>query len=173
MLIVPIGIPACGKSTLAKEYKKRGYKIINPDSIRKEMYGDYFKNTPELWETVGRRLDNCLSDDDGLCFIDATNVKRWERETHIRSAKDRGHKVKAIWIKTEPEIAAYLNEQRDRHVPKGVIYKKYYDLEPPEREEGFDEIETKPFPLTNELCKKIGGTPEGGVCRIKKDIPLD
>lgn len=32
-IIMTIGLPFSGKSTLAKEYSKKGYKIINSDEL--------------------------------------------------------------------------------------------------------------------------------------------
>ena len=38
MVKMLIGLPACGKSTYAKNLE--GFKVLSSDSIREELYGD-------------------------------------------------------------------------------------------------------------------------------------
>lgn len=33
-LVVMVGLPASGKSTVSRDYQRRGYHVVNPDSIR-------------------------------------------------------------------------------------------------------------------------------------------
>ncbi|QQR55771.1 MAG: AAA family ATPase [Candidatus Melainabacteria bacterium] len=39
-LLLLVGIPGSGKTTLAEKLIEKGYHCLNADSIRRELYGD-------------------------------------------------------------------------------------------------------------------------------------
>ncbi|MCR5322637.1 MAG: ATP-binding protein [Lachnospiraceae bacterium] len=47
-LIMLSGLPACGKSTLAKKYREEGYAVVSIDSMRRELFGDINQQSGEL-----------------------------------------------------------------------------------------------------------------------------
>ena len=81
-LILTVGLPRSGKSTWAKEYtKKKGYPIVNKDSVRLALYGKRF--LPEAEEMIHaitkimvKALFNAGHD---TIIIDETNITRKRR----------------------------------------------------------------------------------------------
>ncbi len=85
-----IGLPRSGKSTWAKEAAKlNGCPIVNPDSIRKTIYGQpwHQDGEPMVWaiaETMVRSLFYAGHD---LLILDATNLTDERRKMWYRSSK--------------------------------------------------------------------------------------
>ncbi len=87
-LIMLVGIPASGKSTLTKELDKKGCLIISSDKIREEIYPDLtslFKDSTKLKEINAQVFDYVRTSTlDNLkagksVVIDATNLSRKKR----------------------------------------------------------------------------------------------
>lgn len=75
-------------------------------------------------------------------------------------------------MKTHPRVAEELNKHRDRKVPRNVIYRMFYQMQFPEREEGFDSIEVLTFDIDDEMCRRIGGKPRGEHCVVCEYIKM-
>ena len=46
--IMLCGLPACGKSTLAKKYSGEGYVVVSIDEMRREFFGDINQTSGEI-----------------------------------------------------------------------------------------------------------------------------
>src|SRR5262249_18432645 len=79
-LILLVGIPASGKSTLAARFNARGYRTLCLDAIREELYGDAALQTglKRVIATFYRRLRAKLRDRERI-VVDATSVKYCDR----------------------------------------------------------------------------------------------
>jgi predicted kinase len=140
-----VGIPAAGKSTVRdKEFS--GATIICPD----DMIG-YTKDSPwtpqaakGAWKTADRLLSEAIARGDETIVFDATMVSPKRRGKYIRIAKAAGMVVKAAYCRVDLNIALERNASRDssRQVPEFVVRRMLGDLQPPEKEEGFDDILT-------------------------------
>ena len=77
-LIITVGIPGCGKSTLARQLKALGNVdiVISSDSIRDELTGDpeNQEQNANVFRVLNHRVAEALSQ--GLnVLVDATNLK--------------------------------------------------------------------------------------------------
>ena len=85
-LIIMCGIPASGKSTVAKLFNSN---IVSTDSIREELYGDESiqGNGVEVFRLAYSRIRNYLSLGENVVF-DATNIRKRDRKTVIDIGKE-------------------------------------------------------------------------------------
>lgn len=146
-LFVLIGLPGCGKSTIAKEISNlTDAEVFSSDSIRKELFGseamqysnDYLKEkgftalsdnqkrnicNNAVFAELNNRIRNCLSSGSNAVY-DATNL------THRNDLHSRfpNAEIVLVCIDVALETALVRNQIRDRHVPENVIrdlYQKY------------------------------------------------
>lgn len=131
-VVILVGIPASGKSTIANKLETFGYRRLSADLIRRELYedeneqGDYKK----VFGLLYGRLTNYLALGEHSIVIDNTNIRSKDRQ-HIRAIVSlySGYTTQ-IWLVDIPlEICLERNKNRDRHVPEDVIYKFYTSLQ--------------------------------------------
>ena len=137
-----VGIPASGKSTLAKRLaRSKNALVLSTDSIRTILYGN-----PEIqgnWQDIERVLHNlllkCVSQNKSV-IIDATHTLRAHRKTLLTLSKQINWTC--IYLKTDLNTCHKRNLKRSRTVPKTVIDSMYQNLlrEPPTLTEGFKQI---------------------------------
>ncbi len=123
-LIIMVGYPASGKSTIANEiFKKRNYEIID---------GDTYKTVPKILKGVTEHLKNKKS-----VVIDATNSSKEKRQKYVELAKIYNYDIRCIHMTTSLEESYNRNKTRDvdKQIPKIAysVYTKYYN-EPSENE---------------------------------------
>ncbi len=141
-LLLMMGYPGCGKSTLAKKIsEKYGHKIIGMDVFTKSRC---YKLTR-----------NYLSDKQSV-IIDNTNPSISARENYIKIAKDTSYNIakhiniRLIWLNVSLDMAYHLNKMRTeltgkKSVPM-VAYRSYKkNLQPPDANEDIDTIIELPF----------------------------
>jgi len=138
-LIVCVGFPASGKSTLSKRYLvPAGYAHVNRDTL---------KTQDKCVKAASDALSNGKS-----VVIDNTNPSKETRASYIVLAKKAKVPVRCFLFDIKEELAHHLNYYRERltngeekHVPRiGYnIYKKKF--EPPTMAEGFAEIRSIKF----------------------------
>ena len=151
MLIMMMGVPGSGKSTIALEYaalyRAKGYnvKIISSDGVRAELYGDESiqGDNKQIFSIVESRIFEQLRAD-GIAIYDATNLSSKRRKDFVQRVKAMFPEAKAHCIDVDPSLGTCLerNEQRERHVPRSVICRMYVQKEPPFITEGWDDIKT-------------------------------
>lgn len=141
-LIMMIGLPASGKSTIAKKYaKKENAIIISTDELRQELLGNENsqENNELIFKEAEKRLKENIINDKNVIF-DATNISYKRRIDWLnRFNKFNVYKI-AILIATPYEECLLRNAKRDRKVPEEVIKNMYHNFYVPQYYEGFNKI---------------------------------
>lgn len=145
-LFILIGLPASGKSTLAKDIIIRypGCKLISTDAIRAQLFGDEAIQGPwlQVWNQVQQQFQEAVGQTSPAIY-DATNAQRRRRKEVIDFARETGFSyIIGLWLDKSLELCLERNKQRHRQVPEEVIMKMYRQLSdaPPSCEEGLDKL---------------------------------
>jgi predicted kinase len=120
-IIVLVGYPGSGKTTIANTFDTKRYVIIN---------GDLLKNSKN------KKLKKYIKDNYSVIF-DATNPSIEKRKEYIDFAKSKNIPIRCINLETDITTAMFRNNKRDKVIPKITYYvfrKKYIK---PTIEEGF------------------------------------
>ncbi len=95
MNVVLCGMMGCGKTTVAAELGKAGYKVLDTDGIIVERYGEinkifdnhgeeYFRNIEsEITAEVAKNYENAVISLGGGCVLRAQNVKNLKESGKI------------------------------------------------------------------------------------------
>ncbi|MEH6848101.1 ATP-binding protein [Bacillus thuringiensis] len=138
-----IGIPASGKSSLAKELAEEKNAIIVSSDTTREMF-NFQDGDEEDNKKVFSAMINAAKAylEKGLNVIfDATNISRKKRIAILQQLKYlKDVKKHAYYVNTAYETAVRSAEVRERHVPKGVVKRMFMNLQMPIYEEGWDKI---------------------------------
>jgi predicted kinase len=151
-LVVLIGVPGSGKSTVAAQFQSLGYPVISTDQIRAELFGDAAiqGDWPLIWQQVEQRFRqasqqsqraNRQANQQTLAVYDATNARRRGRREVIRLAHQTGFRlVLGFWLNPPLAICLERNRQRPRFVPEAVIRRMHQQIRssPPRLSEGLD-----------------------------------
>jgi aryl-alcohol dehydrogenase-like predicted oxidoreductase/predicted kinase/histidinol phosphatase-like enzyme len=153
-VVLVMGLPGAGKSTLAVELAAQGYLRLNRD----ETGGTLRDLLPDM--------DRALADGVTRIVLDNTYVSRKSRAEVIRAAAARGFPVRCLWLSTSLEDAqtnaawrlvsrygrlpddAEIKQLRKRDpgaFPPTVQFRYQRELEPPDPSEGFSRIDVVPF----------------------------
>lgn len=134
-LVLMIGVPGSGKSTLSQRLIDKGYRALNADSIREELWGDPTdqKEPDRVFEIFFKRMDEMLAAGDDI-VIDNTNTNPRHREQAISRARAHGYEDIQLWIIDVPlEICLERNRQRQRNVPEDIVAKMHATINGPGR----------------------------------------
>lgn len=160
-LIVLIGPPGCGKSTLARQWQAAApdRHWISTDAIRAELFGDAAVqgDWSAIWQVVCDRLQTAIANAADAVY-DATNADPRQRQRILETARELGFsQIIGWWVQTPLEQCLAWNAQRDRQVPTHVIERmaQQLDRSPPELAEGFDQLEI----IKPEFCYQIPQNP--------------
>lgn len=121
VLYVPVGMPGCGKSTVAASLPSH-VVIVNPDSIREELTGDVTdqsKNS-EVFRLAHDRAGEALTNGQNV-FFDATNLTPKARASLIKIAALTDAMPVAVLFLTPPAECRRRNRERSRIVPEAVM----------------------------------------------------
>ncbi len=153
-VLLLMGLPAAGKSTLARRYVEDGYERLNRD----ERGGTLASLLPELERRLAAGRPRVV--------LDNTFATRKARAPVVEAAWRRGVPVRCLWLDTRAEdaqvnavtrmLARYgrllgpeemkAAARNDPGVfPPGVLFRYERTLEPPHAAEGFSAIERVPF----------------------------
>nr|WP_044500935.1 AAA family ATPase [Nostoc sp. PCC 7107] len=145
-LILLIGLPGSGKSTVAKQLIAEcpQMQLISTDAIRGQLFGDEIIQGPWflVWQEVERQLQQTVAANQSAVF-DATNAQRSHRRELIACTRDLGFtQIVGIWMTTPVWLCLARNKRRDRRVPEEVILRMHRQLRdaPPSVEEGLDDL---------------------------------
>lgn len=122
-LILLVGIPGSGKTTLSKKLSEKGYTTISADAIRQELYGDEAEqgDPKEVFDVFYERMDKILSSGADL-VVDNTNLKAQYRQEITERAKPFGYENPQIWVLDTPlSICLKRNSLRDRKVGDDIV----------------------------------------------------
>ena len=141
--IMMIGLPASGKSTVAKELQKqcKDCVIISSDTLRKELFGDENdqSDNERVFKTFYKRVHQALSEGKSV-ITDATFINFKKRVGILDIAKRFPCKKEACLILKDVADCIRDDKRRERCVEAEVIYKFLKSFGVPFTEEGFDEI---------------------------------
>ena len=153
-IVLVMGLPGAGKSTLTERFVAGGYQRLNRD----ETGGPLRALLPEL-----RRL---LSAEKPRVVLDNTYVTRQSRAGVIQVAVDLGVPIRCVWLTTSVDEAqvnaatrlvarygrlpdeaelAVLRKTDVAAFPPTVLFRYQRELEPPDLSEGFSGIDVTPF----------------------------
>ena len=153
-VVLVMGLPGAGKTTLARRFVADGYQRVNRD----EEGGTLRDLVPEL--------DRALDEGRPRIVLDNTYMSRKSRAEVIRAASERGVPARCIWLSTsvdeaqvnaasrlvsrygrlpDEEELRVLAKARSRAFPPGVQFRCQRELEPPDPSEGFSRIDVVPF----------------------------
>lgn len=140
-LIILVGIPGSGKTTLANKITARGYTCLNADSIRQELWGDAAdQREPEkVFDIFFKQLEDVLAEGKDV-VIDNTNINTKQRKPIIERAAKAGYTDIQLWLLDVPlDVCLERNKKRDRAVPDDIVANMFMTLNRtgrPRREEG-------------------------------------
>lgn len=140
-LIVLVGIPGCGKSSLATVL---GHPVVSSDQIRADLsnVNDQTRNG-EVFDIFHATIGVLLSE--GRTVIaDSTALDRRSRD-QLRSVADVFKAEKHMVYFSNVGVAASRNEERERTVPKDVMQRmldkyEYFKITLPQESPHWDTI---------------------------------
>lgn len=149
-LILLIGLPASGKSSLSRSLAANGHSvIISTDAIRQDLFGDEIVQGPwlQVQAEVERQFRDAVSQirqcHCSEAIYDATNVKRSYRKEAIALARHVGFTfITGVWVDTPLAVCLHRNRQRHRRVPDEVILRMDRQIHdaPPCLAEGLNDL---------------------------------
>jgi predicted kinase len=140
-LVLMIGPPGSGKTTLAKRLLDKGYMSMNADAVRKELWGDEGdqREPDKVFELFYKRLEEAMSDGHDI-VIDNTNINTKHRSPILQRAIKAGYDDIQLWVLDVPlETCLAQNKGRERAVPDEIVVNYFNTLQghgKPRRHEG-------------------------------------
>jgi predicted kinase len=130
--VILIGLPAAGKTTFYRERFARSHDHVSKDLLRNNR-------RPERRQA--QLIEESLSAGRSL-VIDNTNASAAARAPIIQAARARHARVVGYYFPTDAGAALRRNRTREglERVPDVAIFAVRKRLEPPSRDEGFDEL---------------------------------
>lgn len=141
-LIMMVGLPGSGKSTIAQQnYPEAVY--ISSDAIREEMFGNANeqKNPSEVFREMLIRTHEALNDGMDVVY-DATNLEWRKRRALVTEVKKMHYGIVCECVIVLCSITECKRRQlsRDRKVPDHVIDRMARQFHVPYYNEGWDSI---------------------------------
>lgn len=147
--IILMGVPASGKSTLAKELMEmKEYVYVNLDNIHKDNNdGLYGQNGEKELKVAEKQMKEAREKNKNVIF-DAINASYRKRKHWIEQFKAKGYFTKIIFINSSVEDAIARNKMRENNGGHTVADKRikeiYTHIQFPLKHEA-DEIIVKTF----------------------------
>ncbi len=160
-LILMCGVPASGKSTVAKKLSAclDNAPIVSMDDIREMLFGT--RKCQQQGDLVYNLAVNRiirLFDETDIVIFDATNRTAKARKQVIQDIQDCVDCcVYCVFLNTPLDVALDRNINRDEsiQVPPAVIRRMYATLQPPTNEEYFYEKIFEITPETLDIYKDL------------------
>ncbi len=140
-IILLVGVPGSGKTTLAAKIAQKGFTILNADSIRTELYGNAGEqgDPAEVFKLFFERMEKFMEDGTDL-IIDNTNANPMHRKEILDRAKKFEYSDVQLWFMDTPlNVCIARNKNRERVVAEDIVAKMHMTLNRggrPSREEG-------------------------------------
>lgn len=129
-LIVLIGVPGSGKTTLALKIAEKGFHYLNADSIRLELYGNEIEqgDKEEVFSIFFQRLESAMGEGKNI-IIDNTNLNPKQRKPIIDRAEKYEYQDVQLWLLDIPlDVCLERNKSRERVVPEDIIANMFMEL---------------------------------------------
>jgi predicted kinase len=129
-LIILVGLPASGKSTLANKLTKRGFTLCSQDTIRQKLYGDAaVQGDPQVVSDLfDQRYESLLAAGADI-VVDNTNIWPALRKPLLDRARAHGYVDVSLYVVDTPLFVCLLrNFRRTRRVPIRIILELYWEL---------------------------------------------
>lgn len=145
-LIMLVGLPASGKSTLAKKFNPT-FKIFSTDEYRKHKFGDAAKQEEDRGIFFQEFHNHLFAEwKKGTSIIyDATNLsfkrrRAFLRELRMRTPEHIEYTTECHLVVCPYEKCLARNQKRERTVPENVMLHMLKSFQCPSYAEGWDEI---------------------------------
>ncbi|HVH54793.1 MAG TPA: aldo/keto reductase [Vicinamibacterales bacterium] len=153
-IVMIMGLPGAGKSTMAQEYTAGGYVRLNRDVAGGTL------------RSLVPALDRALASGTSRIVLDNTYISRASRAAVIQAAAERRMAVRCVWLSTSvadaqvnavSRLVARYGKLLDagelaahrRHDPAALapatLFRYQRELEPPDVSEGFTRVDVVPF----------------------------
>ena len=144
-LIMLMGIPGSGKSTVAARIAKQEYGyVVSSDQTRKELFGDEsVQGDPAKVFALVHKKIFALLDEEFTVVYDATNInakKRMAFVNAVRAKYEDDVECICVCVLCHPEVAIERDKARSRTVGAKVIEKMVRGFQAPGYNEGWDLI---------------------------------
>lgn len=110
-LVMLVGFPGAGKSTLAKEYENKGYIVHSPDVIRNELNLHSLDDTQKVFDILHERILVDMMDKKDIVY-DSTNLTVRRRKKFLKLIKDFDYDKICCIVDTPLSICKYRNNKR-------------------------------------------------------------
>jgi aryl-alcohol dehydrogenase-like predicted oxidoreductase/predicted kinase len=153
-IMLVMGLPAAGKSTVAKALAEQSYHRLNRDEAGGTL------------RDLVQEMDRAIASGVSRILLDNTYISRKSRAEVLRAAAARALPVRCLWLTTDLETAQVnaatrivsrygrlpdeaelktLAKRDPAAFPPGVLFRYQRELEPPDLSEGFSRIDTLAF----------------------------
>lgn len=140
-LIMLVGLPASGKSTIAHRLSTEfSAEILSSDRLRKEIHGDdnIQEDHKSLFEELNKRANDYLAAGKNVIY-DSTNLNR-KRRRHLIQHEIKATEKAVYYLNTHINNCCDRDRVRDRTVGEKVIQRMYKNLHIPVLNEGWNEV---------------------------------
>ncbi len=158
-----IGVPASGKSTLARQLLGHASFVhLNADSIRKEVNGDENSHDRDnlVWMKFQERYEAALQSGQSV-LVDNMNHTRATRSNLIRAARKAGYAVKLVYLDVPLAVCLERNRKRGKDIPDYTIMEKHVALK----------VSGKPLPDEDAIW--IAPTADAGQYEVTQEALAD
>lgn len=118
-IIILVGIPASGKSTLAKQLQQQceDSVVISKDNIREQYSIQWGQQQDFVSKQENQLLMNAINENKKVIIIDDSNLKKETRDKLKQIATQHGYETETIFMNTKLDECIKRNKQRDKHIP--------------------------------------------------------
>ncbi|MBQ8839866.1 MAG: AAA family ATPase [Clostridia bacterium] len=165
-LVMLVGVPASGKSTITEKLASLGYLVLSSDKIRSELYdldalfsgdrAEMKKANHAVFNKIASLAKEGLSQGKSV-LIDATNLNRKNRIYFLRGTTKLLCERICVLVVTPPDICLERNAKRQgaERLPEAEMHKMIGAFECPIKNEGWDKIllcqSSEPYSLPLDL----------------------
>lgn len=145
LLLVMVGLPRSGKTTIAKQFMRFfSASIVSPDAYRLSLHGEYFNKQAEgmVWASVRLAVNAMFYGGPSVVVADATNTTKNRREFWRDHEFDGSlYETKFVPVDTTAEVCIQRAREEDREDLVHVIDRmanNFQPLDDDEREHVFN-----------------------------------